>query len=296
LIDAIAPVGAARTARLNTALFTLAGRTSASAHTPSPGTVMTMVPQSFGPTASGTTAFCRICGPALRQQFPNCAHLKPRRQALMRSRPPRGREDRVPMIRWIATITAGALLSAALALLHPAAQAAPQPAPQSTPQSVQQPAPDAVSPLQLPPPTSNRKAHNGSGRPAAGGNVMRGSDTPSLVAMLPWWRPDQSHPPGSDPGELESPILTACDLWLGFPYATADAQSLTVRLAAAQHAGEIDLVANRIRVIDPGELNEIDLAAPEEPQSNGRPWLLSGLLTILGGALAAFSAVRYLVA
>jgi hypothetical protein len=197
------------------------------------------------------------------------------------------------MIRRIATITAGALLTAALALLHQAAQAAPQ----STPQSMQQPAPDTVTPPQpAPPPTPNRKTNNGSGRPAAGGNVMRGSDTPSLVAMLPWWRPDQSRPPGSDPGEFESPVLTACDLWLGFPFATADAQSLTVRLAAAQHAGELDLVVNRVRVIDPGELNEIDLAAPEEPQSNGRTWLLSGLLTILGGALAAFSAVRYLVA
>jgi hypothetical protein len=193
------------------------------------------------------------------------------------------------MIRWIATITAGALLSAGLALPHPAAHAAPQP--------VQQPAPEAVSPPQLtPPPASNHKARNGGGRSAAGGNVMRGSDTLSLVAMLPWWRPDQSRLPGSDPGELESPVLTACDVWLGFPFATADAQSLTVQLSAAQHAGEIDLVANRVRIIDPGELNEIDLAAPEEPQSNSRSWLLSGLLTILGGALAAFSAVRYLVA
>jgi hypothetical protein len=122
---------------------------------------------------------------------------------------------------------------------------------------------------------------------------MRGSDTPGLVAMLPWWRgPDTN---GSDPGELESPILTACDVWLGFPFATADAQSLTVRLSAAQHASEIDLVADKIRVTDPGELNEIDMAAPPEPQDSGRPWVRE-LLAILGGALAVFSAVRYLVA
>jgi hypothetical protein len=201
------------------------------------------------------------------------------------------------MLRWIATITAGALLSAGLALPHPAAHAAPRSALQSAPQPMPQPATDVVSPPPLAPPSaSNHKAYNGGGRSAAGGNVMRGSDTLSLVAMLPWWRPDPSRPPGSDPGELESPVLTACDVWLGFPFATADAQSLTVQLSEAQHAGEIDLVANRVRVIDPGELNEIDLAAPEEPQSAGRPWLLSGLLTILGGALAAFSAVRYLVA
>jgi hypothetical protein len=205
-------------------------------------------------------------------------------------------EDRVPMIRWIATAAAGAVLSAGLVLLRPAAHAAPQSAPPSTPPSIQQPAPDAVSPVQLtPPPTPNRKQHNDSGRSAAGGNVMRGSDTLSLVAMLPWWRPDESRPPGSDPGELESPVLTACDVWLGFPFATADAQSLTVRLSLAQHASELDLVANRIRIIDPGELNEIDLAAPDQPQSSDRFWL-RGLLAILGGALAAFSAVRYLVA
>jgi hypothetical protein len=193
------------------------------------------------------------------------------------------------MTPWIATITAAVVLSAGLTLQHPAAHAAPL----SAPQSVQQPAPDPVSPPQLGP---NHKAHNGSGRPAAGGTVMRGSDTLSLVAMLPWWRPDESRLPGSDPGELESPVLTACDVWLGFPFATADAQSLTVQLSAAQHASEIDLVANRIWLIDPGELNEIDLAAPDEPRSNGRPWLLSGLLAILGGALAAISAIRYLVA
>ena len=191
------------------------------------------------------------------------------------------------MIRWVATVTAGAALAAALALLPSAEPAAAQPAP------------DSVSPPQLalpPPPDANRKPHDGGRHSAAGGTVMRGSDTPGLIAMLPWWRPDDWRPPGSDPGELESPILTACDVWLGFPFATADAQSLTVRLSAAQHASEIELVTNKIRVADPAEVNEIDLAAPPDaPQDTGRPWLLRGLLALVGGALAAFSAVRYLV-
>jgi hypothetical protein len=203
----------------------------------------------------------------------------------------------VPMIRWIAT-AAGAVLWVGLAPLHPAAQAAPQSALPPAPPSTQQAAPaaEAVSPPQLtPPPTPNRKSHSSSGHAAASDNVMRGSDTLSLVALLPWWRPDESSPPGSDPGELESPVLTACDVWLGFPYATGDAQSLTVRLSLAQHANALDLVADKIRVIDPGELNEIDLSAPDEPQGSGGSWL-RGLLAILGGALAAFSAVRYLVA
>ncbi len=189
------------------------------------------------------------------------------------------------MTGWMANTAAGTALAALLALPPAAAQSAPAPA-----------APDAVAPMPLTPaplaPAPSRKPHSG-GHAAAGDNVMRGSDTPSLVAMLPWWRSPETL--GSDPGELESPILTACDVWLGFPFATADAQSLTVRLSTAQHASEIDLVANKIRVVDPGELNEIDMAAPEVPQEGGRTWL-RGLLAILGGALAVFSAVRYLVA
>jgi hypothetical protein len=238
-------------------------------------------------------AFRRICGSGLRQQFRNCVNLRPRRQVLMRSRPPLGQEDRVPMIRWIATIAAAAALSAGLALLPPAARAAPQAASQVVPPSTS----DVVSPPQFTPaPAPNRKPHDGGGRSAASGNVMRGSDTPGLVAMLPWWRPDASHASGSDPGELESPVLTACDVWLGFPFATADVQSLTVRLWVAQNVSEIDLVANKIRVIDAGELNEIDLAAPGEPQGSTQPWLRALLALLVGGALAAFSAVRYLVA
>jgi hypothetical protein len=186
------------------------------------------------------------------------------------------------MTRCMANVAAGAALAALLALPPPVAQAAPASA---APQS----GPAPSSPV---PPAPNRKPHGG-GHSGAGDNVMRGSDTPGLVAMLPWWRAPDTN--GSDPGELESPILTACDVWLGFPFATADAQSLTVRLSEAQHASEIDLVANKIRLTDPGELNEIDITAPPEPQDGGRPWL-RGLLAILGGALAVFSAVRYLVA
>jgi hypothetical protein len=198
------------------------------------------------------------------------------------------------MTGWMANMAAGTALAALLVLPPVPAQSAPAPAaPPPGPEAIAPvpltPAPLAPAPL---PPAPNRKPHSG-GHAAAGDNVIRGSDTPSLVAMLPWWRPPQTL--GSDPGELESPVLTACDVWLGFPFATADAQSLTVRLSTAQHAGEIDLVANKVKVIDPGELNEIDMAAPDEPQDGGRPWL-RGLLAILGGALAVFSAVRYLVA
>jgi hypothetical protein len=201
------------------------------------------------------------------------------------------------MIRGMGTTAAGVVLSAALAWHPVATQAAPQgAAAPAAPPWEQAPAPDAGdAAAPVTPPSPNRKQHGGAARVAASLNVIRGGDTASLIAQLPWWR-DSSRPPGSDPGELESPILTACDVWLGFPFATGDAQSLTVRLSAAQHASEIELVTNKIRVADPAEVNEIDLTAPpDEPQDTGRPWLLRGLLALLGGALAAFSAVRYLV-
>jgi hypothetical protein len=201
------------------------------------------------------------------------------------------------MIRGMGTFAAGVALAAALAWHPVAALAAPQSAAApGAPPWEQAPAPDAGDTAPPAPSSSpNRKQHGGAARAAASLNVIRGGDTASLIAQLPWWR-DASHPPGSDPGELESPILTACDVWLGFPFATADAQSLTVRLSAAQHASEIELVTNKIRVADPAEINEIDLTAPPDaPQDTGRPWLLRGLLALVGGALAAFSAVRYLV-
>ena len=163
------------------------------------------------------------------------------------------------------------------------AQAQNAQSPQSAP-----PADAALPPATTPP---GRKSQNEPRHAAAGGTVIRGGDTVSLIAALPWWRIDESRPP--DPAQLESPILTACDLWLGFPFATADAQSLTVRLAAAQHASKIELAADRIKVADADELNEIDMAAPVEPQSASHPWL-SALLALLGGAVAAISAVRYL--
>ena len=160
---------------------------------------------------------------------------------------------------------------------------------QSGPQSLPSTAPgEAASP---PPatPTSSRKSHGA----AAGGTLIRGGDTVSLIATLPWWRIDESRLP--DPAQLESPILTACDLWLGFPFATGDAQSLTVRLAAAQQVSEIELAADRIKVTDADELNEIDMAAPPAPQGTSHPWL-NALLALFGGVVAAFSAVRYLFA
>ena len=182
----------------------------------------------------------------------------------------------------IAIVAVMAALCALVSILGREARA--QSGPQSLPSTA---AGEAASP---PPatPTPSRKSHG-----AAGGTVIRGGDTVSLIATLPWWRIDESRLP--DPAQLESPILTACDLWLGFPFATGDAQSLTVRLAAAQQATEIELAADRVKVTDADELNEIDMAAPPAPQGTSHPWL-SALLALFGGVMAAFSAVRYLFA
>src|ERR1700758_2815523 len=88
-------------------------------------------------------------------------------------------------------------------------------------------APSTVAPAPQPRRKERRVEH------APASTVMQGSDTVGLIAMLPWWRAEDAEPPRPESGSYESPILTACDLWLGFPYATMDAGSLTVRLAAA---------------------------------------------------------------
>ena len=137
-----------------------------------------------------------------------------------------------------------------------------------------------------------QSSRHGGARANTGGTLIQGGDTVSLIATLPWWRIDASRAPNDESGELESPILTACDVWLGFPFATADAKSLTVRLAEAQHASELAQVANHVQVAEAGELNELDLAAPEAPHDTGRPWL-PVVLALVGIAGAGFSAARY---
>lgn len=153
----------------------------------------------------------------------------------------------------------------------------------------------ADTPQQSNAPSPSHKSHHGGAHVAAGGTVIQGGDTISLIATLPWWRVDESRVPDDESGQLESPILTASDVWLGFPFATTDAKSLTVRLAEAQHASEVDQVADRIKVADAGDLNELDLAAPQQPPNTGSPWLRT-LFALVGVAAAGFSAVRYFLA
>jgi hypothetical protein len=179
-----------------------------------------------------------------------------------------------------------AAAAAGLTRSDPRGQAHAQAAP-----STAAPAPPNVAP------TSNPKralrADQRSPGANTGGTVIQGADTPTLVASLPWWRVDGPLAPAPDPGQDESQILTACDFWLGFPYATADSKSLTVRLAAAQHDSELESALNRIQVADPNELNAIDLAAKGTPPA--RSWWLRGLLATIGSAIAAGAAAAYLI-
>jgi hypothetical protein len=124
------------------------------------------------------------------------------------------------------------------------------------------------------------------------GTVIQGADTVNLIAMLPWWRAPLG--PGAHPGQDESQVLTACDSWLGFPFANGESDSLTVRLALIQKASAIESAISRIPVADPNELNEIDLAAAPAPQPR-RSWWPGALLVVFGLAVAAGTAEARLI-
>lgn len=116
-------------------------------------------------------------------------------------------------------------------------------------------------------------------------NVMRGGDTRALIALLPWWRADE----WEGAHERDEPVLAIAGAFVGLPPSEVPAFA---RLAdgdseAARAYAEASLVT------DPGELNELDVAASEQPAPANQPWLHS-LLAMFGGALAAASAARFL--
>src|SRR5262245_35988453 len=86
-------------------------------------------------------------------------------------------------------------------------------------------------------------------------------------------------------GRDESPVAAAAAAWLVLP-ATADAG---VQATAGEEATPA-APANEVRVVDPKEVNELDLAAASAVPAESS-WL-SYLLMTLGAALAAASAVR----
>jgi len=123
--------------------------------------------------------------------------------------------------------------------------------------------------------------------------VMRGQDSIALIAMLPWWRADEAQAQRSRLKEAESPVLAATEAWLTAPIAVI-AASDAGQLASAADVGEVELAADAVNVVDPNDVNEIDLAAVGDHQPANQSWL-HGLLAMLGGALAAASAARFLL-
>ena len=91
-------------------------------------------------------------------------------------------------------------------------------------------------------------------------------------------------------GRNESPVAAAAAAWLVLPD--------TASAAAQQRAAPDDVAptvpANGVKMVDPNEVNELDLAAtPAAPAASS--WL-SYLLATLGAALAAASTVRFFFA
>ncbi len=95
----------------------------------------------------------------------------------------------------------------------------------------------------------------------------------------------------------ESPVAAAAAAWLVLPKTeateAADAQpaanGANEEMAAVTADGA---PANDVQLVDPKEVNELDLAAGPAPVPT--PWF-SYLLMILGAALAAASTVRFLI-
>jgi len=102
-------------------------------------------------------------------------------------------------------------------------------------------------------------------------------------------------------GRNESPVAAAAAAWLVLPdtagaaaQGAADEQNAAGEQRAAGDDATPAVPANGVKMVDPNEVNELDLAAtPAVPAESS--WL-SYLLATLGAALAAASTVRFLFA
>src|SRR5262245_9869140 len=102
-------------------------------------------------------------------------------------------------------------------------------------------------------------------------------------------------------GRNESPVAAAAAAWLVLPdtvgagaQGAAGERNAAAEQAAAGEEATPTVPANGVKMVDPNEVNELDLAAtPAVPADSS--WL-SYLLATLGAALAAASTVRFLFA
>ena len=117
-------------------------------------------------------------------------------------------------------------------------------------------------------------------------HVMRGRDTVSLVAMLPWWRNDRMQAVNYGSAAAESKVLEAAAVWIAANAGEPETET-------ADGPAPVD---EAIDVANAGELNEIDLAAAPVPAPQF-PSFMQSLLALIGGAaVAAAASARLLFA
>jgi hypothetical protein len=207
------------------------------------------------------------------------------------------KEDEMGTIRTSATAAAAALIVASI-LAHTPAAAEPLVVASPTRTLAAQPLATGKVQRTAQPRTSARAAPRRVQPPATGSNgddagyVMRGPNTISLIARLPWWRsPDMQTIQYRDK-EYVSQVLSAADAWFVATTGETDVvRSDGVVVASADDLNEIDLADGAAFAAH--DFGQTDMAAAFIPESNEQSWL-HALLALLGGALAAVSAARFL--
>ena len=121
-----------------------------------------------------------------------------------------------------------------------------------------------------------------------GDNVMRGGDSISLIARLPWWRNDRLQDVQYGSVAAENAVMAAVGVWLaanGGDPAADPTPAQPLALASPEEA---------IEVADAGQVNVIDLAADDVPAPPS-PTFLQSLVALLGGVAAvAAASARFL--
>ena len=116
--------------------------------------------------------------------------------------------------------------------------------------------------------------------------TIRGNDNIDLIARLPWWRSSEEHTLQYLDRAVSSQVLTAARSFAGVPLESSHADENEAQAEAVSSPDEAG-----IEIADPSEVNALDLLADEQPAP--RSWF-HGFLAILGGAIAAASAARFL--
>lgn len=117
-------------------------------------------------------------------------------------------------------------------------------------------------------------------------NVMRGGDSISLIARLPWWRNDRMQPVSYGSAEAKNQVLAAADAWFAANGGEAYVHSDTGESFA--------LASEEEALADAGAVDDIEPTAAAPVPAPPSPTFLQSLLAILGGAAAAAASARFL--